>query len=199
MTAQLTVFAVLLDFTGHLVLQLAKSLWPSRIISSPRCGPLLIPLTFTCGEPFQELIGLRDTEQVLPGDRLGLGMSRGRGGEPGGQSSPDAFSCLSLRSLAFFFLQRQAACRQAALSHHITSGACVTARPPLLSLLFPSLRHLPAFPSLPFVFVCLSSLGLGFLFCPGLLSLGLGLSPWIVQTPLHLTSVPLGRVLSLSP
>lgn len=197
MTAQLTVFTVLLDLTGHLVLQLEKSLWPSCIISSPRCGPLLIPLTFTCGEPCQELVGLRDTEQVFPGDRLGLGASRGS--EPGGQSSPDAFSCLSLRSLAVFFFPETSSLQTSCLvtSYHIRGLRHCTAS--LLSLLFPSLQHLPSFPSLPFVFVCLSSLGLGFLFCPGLLSLGLGLSPRIVQTPLYLTSVPLGRVLSLSP
>lgn len=145
---------------------------------------------FTCGEPFQELIGLRDTEQVLPGDGLGLGVRKG--GEPDGQSSPMPFSAPS--QITCVFLQRQAA-----LSHHITSGACVTARPPLLSLLFPSLRHLPPFPSLPFVFVCLSGLSLDFHSCPGLLALGLGLTPRIAQTPLYLTSVPLGRVLSLSP
>lgn len=140
--------------------------------------------------------------------RHGAGASWGQAGLRGAvgavslavPSSPDAFPCLPLRSLAFFFFfffrDKQLA---AALSHHITSGPCVTARSLLLSLLFSSLRHLPSFLPLPFVLVCLSGLGLGLLSYPEPLSLGPGLSPRIVQTSLYLTSVPLGEVLSPSP
>lgn len=105
------------------------------------------------GNPFP---GLRGMEQVLPWDGLGIGGAWGQGaGEPRGWNSPDAIPGFPLISLAV--LQRQAACTQAPLSYPITSGPRITARPPFLSLLFPSLQHLLSFPSLPFVFVFLWS------------------------------------------
>lgn len=135
---------------------------PSCVISNPRCGPLLIPLTFTYGEPFRALIGLKDMEQVLPGDGLGLGARRGS--EPGSPELPDAFPCLSLRSLAFF-LQRQAACSCLVISHHIRALRHCTASPPLLAVPFPPASPFPFLPLSPPI--CQTPL-LGFLKTHGL-------------------------------
>lgn len=165
---------------------------PSCVISNPRCGPLLIPLTFTYGEPFRALIGLKDMEQVLPGDGLGLGARRGS--EPGSPELPDAFPCLFLRSLAFF-LQRQAACSCLVISHHIRALRHCTASPPLLAVPFP-----PASSFLSPTSLCLDmSLWSGSR-SPLLSWITLsGTRPFSQYCPLYLTSVPLGKLLSPSP
>lgn len=68
--------------------------------------------------------------------------------EPGGQGwvPQSNFPLHLLAPASVAFLPRQAACRQAALSHHITSEPRVTARgaPSPLSSLFPSLRRPPS-------------------------------------------------------
>lgn len=161
---------------GCFVAQLTRSLLPSCIISSPRGSRFWFLSPLYVGNPFRTSSALADGADASLG-QAGLRGSELVSLEVAALRMP--FPCLPLRSLAF--LQRQAACRQAAC--HILSHQGPA-----------SLHGLPSSPrcSLP------SSISLPLLYFPLSLCLsgpGSGLLSW---SPLPLSPGPSPRVTFVS-